>query len=91
MTLCNRCQDRTEYEWYEDHLGKWKLGIKLDVNNYRQHKCIQENPRETEKNIRFPDRKGWIEFTCICGSKVKLSKKHFSPKEILRCNECRGV
>lgn len=89
MTKCNRCNDQQEYEWYEDQYGKWKLGIKLDVNNYRQHRCIQEKSQEPEKNVKFPDRRGWIKFICeACGETVMKSKKHFSTKEPNLCGDC---
>lgn len=73
-------------------MDKWHLGTQIDTNSYRRHKClIQENFGKNENNVKFPNRKGWIEFTCICGSFVKQSKKHYSPKEILRCNDCRNI
>jgi len=87
MTRCNRCKDPLEYEWYQDHMDKWHLGIKLDVNNYRIHKC---NEKIVESKCKYPARQGWIKFTCICGCLTWLSKKHFSDKELnLTCNECR--
>lgn len=88
MPQCNRCQDKTELEWYQDYQEKWHLGIKLDINSFRIHKCLTQE--KTNQSIRFPDRKGWIKFICECGSEVRQNKKHFiSFKSLLLCMDCK--
>ena len=71
MTLCNRCNDKTELEWFEDFQGKWKLGIKLDINNYRPHKCVPQNDMPQQNNKR-----NWSNFICEkCQSKTRQNLK----------------
>ena len=84
MPQCNRCTDKTEYEWYEDFQGKWKLGIKLDINNYRQHKCTPKN------DVIIPNNKrNWIKFNCIlCGKETRQNLKLI--KTLNYCLECES-
>ena len=43
LTRCNKCEDQTEYELYQDNMEHWRIGIKLDVNVYREHVCIKKD------------------------------------------------
>ena len=79
MPQCNRCDDKQDYEWYQDFQDRWKLGIKIDINNYKQHIC-----RKKESN----NKRNWIEFECKCGNKVRQNTKLIKSQEILRCSEC---
>lgn len=88
MVNCKFC-NQDNLEWYQDFKEKWVLGIKLDVNTFRQHEC--KTKRQTTQDLRFENRKGWIKFKCICDSEVWLSKKHYTDKELLRCNECKNM
>ena len=84
MTQCNRCQDKTDYEWYEDFQGKWKLGIKLDINNFRPHKC---SPLQNEKTSS--NKRNWVDFICEkCGLDVKQNVKLLKSKSINLCLSC---
>ena len=78
MTSCKFC-NADNLEWYQDHLEKWRLGIKIDINNYRKHECIQEKP----KNGR-----NWIKFLCKCGCPVRQNLKLVKTKELNLCLEC---
>jgi hypothetical protein len=81
MPQCNRCEDKTDYEWFENFQGRWKLGIKIDINNYRPHICITQEKTGNKRN--------WIEFSCIrCGSITKQNVKLIKPKELNLCIEC---
>lgn len=84
---CKFCNDQTEYDWYEDNMGKWRLGIKLDINNYRPHQCVkQDSPKY---DVRFPQRRGFFDIICeVCGKETRLSRKHYSEKNT-RCTECQ--
>lgn len=86
MTLCNRCTDKTEYSWYEDFQGNWKLGILLDVNNYRPHKCIPQNDTPQGNNKR-----NWVVFICeSCGMKTRQNIKLINHKSLNYCIECNN-
>ena len=83
MPQCNRCEDKTEYEWFENFQGKWKLGIKLDINNYRPHKCIPKN------DIQQGNKRNWIKFICEkCKRETRRNVK-LDNKDLNLCVECR--
>ena len=84
MPQCNRCTDKTDYEWFEDHTGRWKLGIKIDVNNYRPHTCTPKN------DVLIPNNKrNWIKFNCIsCGKETRQNLKLI--KTLNLCIECES-
>lgn len=80
MPTCKFC-NQDNLDWYEDHLGKWKLGIKLDINNYRQHKCspIKEEPS---------NKRNWIKFNCKgCGVEIRQNVKLVKSDSL--CIECK--
>lgn len=68
MPNCKFCNEQN-LEWYQDAQEKWKLGIKLDINNFRQHKCsIPQNETNNKRN--------WITFNCErCGCRTKQNLK----------------
>ena len=40
MVRCTKCSDPyDEYRWYEDMNGKYKFGLRIDENLYREHIC----------------------------------------------------
>ena len=81
MPTCNRCEDPTNYEWYQDHMERWHLGTKLDVNSYRSHICITQEKTGNKRN--------WVKFSCIrCGSMTKQNMKLNKSKTINLCYEC---
>ena len=81
MANCKFC-NQDGLEWYQDSQEKWKLGIKLDINNFRQHRCSTPQTPEKPNNKR-----NWISFTCEkCGSKVKQNIKLI--KTLNLCVEC---
>jgi hypothetical protein len=85
MPQCNRCNDKTDYEWFQDFQDRWKLGIKLDINNFRPHNCIPQN--DTPNNKR-----NWISFICEkCGEKIKQNIKLVKSKELKLCIECDNM
>lgn len=44
MVQCEKCRDPFEnYEWFQDKMENWKLGIKIDENLYREHVCIKKD------------------------------------------------
>lgn len=81
MPSCKFCNEQN-LEWYEDHLGKWKLGIKIDINNFRQHKCsIPQNESNNKRN--------WVVFECEkCGSRTKQNVKLIKSKSLNLCLDC---
>ena len=84
MPQCKFCDDKTELEWFEDHTGRWRLGIKLDINNYRPHKCIVKND-----NIIVNNKRNWVDFICeICKNNIKQNVKIYKSKTINICIEC---
>jgi hypothetical protein len=81
MPACKFC-NQDNLEWYQDHQDKWKLGIKIDINNYRKHIC--KTKEETPNNKR-----NWIEFICEkCGNKTRQNVKLIKPKTINLCYDC---
>ena len=78
---CKFC-NQDNLEWYQDHQDKWKLGIKLDINNFRPHKCNTQ--KETSNNTR-----NWTDFECVnCHNKIYQNLKLFKSKTINLCIEC---
>lgn len=81
MPQCNRCDDLTEYEWFENFQGKWRLGTKLDINNYRPHKCVQNDKPNNKRN--------WVKFNCKkCGCETRQNLKLL--KDLNLCLECQN-
>jgi len=84
MVQCNRCDDRLEYEWYENHLGNWRLGTKLDVGNYRIHEC--KSQKETPKPN---NKRNWRRFKCdVCGC-YTVQNAMAVRENINTCLECK--
>ena len=80
MPQCNRCEDKTEYQWFELN-GKWKLGTELDINSYRVHICTTQEKTGNKRN--------WSHFSCtICGCETRQNAKLIKPKELNLCLEC---
>ena len=80
MPGCKFC-NQDNLEWYQDSQDKWKLGIKIDINNFRKHIC---KTVETSNNKR-----NWIEFTCEkCGNRTKQNVKLVKSKSINLCYDC---
>ena len=74
MANCKFC-NQENLECYQDAQEKWKLGTKLDINNYRPHKC---SPQE-ESNKR-----NWITINCEkCG---RISKQNVKLMKSLNLN-----
>ena len=84
MATCKFC-NQEGLDWYQDSQEKWKLGIKLDINNYRQHKC---NTKEPDKKIC--NARNWITIDCKkCGYYGKQNVKlHKSLNLSTGCNCC---
>lgn len=80
MPTCKFC-NQENLDWYEDFRGKWKLGIKIDINNYRPHKCnIQKEESSNKRN--------WIIFTCLgCGEEIRQNIKLVKSDQM--CIECK--
>lgn len=83
MPACKFC-NQDNLEWYQDAQEKWKLGIKLDINNFRPHRCILQNETNNKRN--------WIEFTCEkCGNQIKQNVKLYQSKTLNLCYECDNL
>ncbi len=82
MPQCKFCDDKTDFEWFEDFQGKWKLGTKLDINNYRKHTC---KPKQETSNKR-----NWIQFVCeSCGCDVRRNMQLVKGLNVcLDCEVC---
>ena len=79
MVNCKFC-NQENLDWYELQ-GKWKLGIKIDINNFRPHIC--EIIKESN------NKRNWIYFICEkCGSNVKQNIKLIKSKELNLCLDC---
>lgn len=49
MPKCEKCTDPyTEYQWFQDRMENWKLGIKIDENMYREHVCKVQQTSPTK-------------------------------------------
>lgn len=82
MASCKFC-NQDNLEWYQDSHDKWHLGLKLDINNYRPHKCSPPQNDKTTSN-----RRNWVSFVCeICDSMVKQNLKLLQ-KSNNKCLEC---
>ena len=80
MVSCKFC-NQENLDWCELQ-GRWKLGIKIDINNFRTHKC---SPKKEELN----NKRNWISFTCEkCTSKVKQNTKLIKPTSLNYCFSC---
>lgn len=86
MVQCKFCSDKTEYDWFQDQQDRWHIGIKLDINNYRPHKCSQNSDsQKCETN----NKRNWSNFICEkCESKTRQNIKLIKPKELNLCLEC---
>ena len=86
MPICKFC-NHDGLEWYQDSQEKWKLGTKLDINNYRQHRC--KSPQEKEKPN---NKRNWIEFNCKkCGNYTRQNVKLIKSKTINLCLDCDNI
>ena len=84
MPTCKFC-NQENLDWYEDHLGKWRLGIKIDINNFRQHKC-QVPPLVT--SVTNSNKRNWIKFNCKgCGVEIRQNVKLVKSDSL--CIECK--
>ena len=82
MVICNRCNDKTDYQWYQVE-DRWKLGIMIDINNYRPHICP---PQKEEKK---GNKRNWVDFICTsCGCEIRQNMKLV--KDLSMCLECRN-
>jgi hypothetical protein len=69
MPTCKFC-NQENLDWYENQ-GRWKLGIKIDINNFRPHKC---SPPQDDKNTN--NKRNWVAFTCEgCGEETRQNLK----------------
>ena len=83
MVVCKFC-NQENLEWYQDSQDKWKLGIKLDINNFKPHKC--STPQKEEKS----NKRNWIKFNCEkCGSETRQNLKLM--KSINLCIDCLNL
>ena len=83
MVICKFC-NQDNLEWYQDQQDKWKLGIKLDINNFRPHKCSPPQNDKTSNN-----RRNWVDFKCEkCGCRTKQNVKLYQSKELNLCYDC---
>lgn len=83
MPTCKFC-NQENLEWYEDFQGKWKLGIKIDINNFRVHICTPKNDPQIKNNKR-----NWIIFICEnCKKETRQNVKLYKSKTINLCYEC---
>ena len=80
MPTCKFCNEGN-LEWYQGIDEKWKLGIKLDINNFRKHICITQEKTGNKRN--------WIEFSCTrCRCMIRQNVKLTKPKELNLCYDC---
>ena len=80
MTACKFCNEQN-LEWYQDSQEKWKLGTKLDINNYRKHICLTQEKTSNKRNF--------IKFSCTrCGNIIKQNAKLYKSKTINLCYDC---
>jgi len=83
MATCKFC-NQDNLEWYQDSQDKWKLGLKLDINNYRPHKC---NPPQNDKITS--NKRNWVVFECEkCYTKTYQNLKLIKTKELNLCLDC---
>ena len=81
MATCKFC-NQDGLEWYQGNDEKWKLGIKLDINNFRIHICGKEEKTNNKRN--------WIIFNCErCGNETRQNVKLYQSLNL--CVECDGV
>lgn len=67
MVQCNKCDDTTEYELYQDNMEHWQIGTQIDVNIYRPHVCIKkDNSPKKYWCIRCGDGGAAIPFANPC-------------------------
>jgi len=86
MPTCKFC-NQDNLEWYQDQQDKWHLGLKLDINNYRPHKCSPPQTKEVDNNKR-----NWVDFECEkCGCIVKQNLKLVKSKELNLCCDCQRI
>lgn len=80
MSSCKFC-NQDGLEWFQENDEKWKLGIKLDINNFRKHICITQEKTGNKWN--------WVKFSCIkCGNPTRQNIKLLISKTINICYEC---
>ena len=48
LVRCNKCEDQTEYELYQDNMEHWRIGLKLDINVYKEHICPKKETGATK-------------------------------------------
>lgn len=83
MVNCKFC-NQDNLEWYQDSQEKWRLGIKIDVNSYKQHRCSPPQTKEITNNKR-----NWVVFNCEkCGNETRQNIKLLKPKELNLCYDC---
>ena len=88
MPTCKFC-NQDGLEWYQDSQEKWKLGVKLDINNYRPHKCMVQLP---VNGTTTSNKRNWIYFTCTkCGNKTRQNVKTYKSKTINLCYDCDNI
>lgn len=84
MAICKFC-NQDNLEWYQTADEKWKLGIKLDINNFRQHRCSPPQTQEKPNNKR-----NWVVFECEkCGSETRQNVKLI--KTLNLCISCEKM
>lgn len=50
MPKCNRCDDQSEYVWFEKSDNLWRLGLKLDINTFNEHICKTKTNYTTKRD-----------------------------------------
>ena len=81
MVSCKFCNEQN-LEWYQLSNEKWKLGIKIDINNFRLHMC---SPKKEESN----NSRNWVSFICEkCGNYTKQNIKLIKSTTLNYCLDC---
>lgn len=83
MPTCKFC-NQEGLEWYQDAQERWKLGIKIDINNFRKHIC------KTKEEIPN-NKRNWVVFECEkCYCETRQNIKLIKSKSLNLCYECQN-
>ena len=84
MPECKFCKE-IELEWYfHENTSKYKLGRKLDDNNYIPHECKKFKPKNTFVKKEKPNP-----YRYVSAMSVWICTKHdIDLTELRRCSKC---
>ena len=74
MPSCRWCH-QDGLEWYIDQFGRSRLGTKIDINTYREHKCLghEEAPNKIQISHDYC-------FQCELPIRLDAPCEHMRPK-----------